>query len=125
MPGGGTTTEGNAYAKYIDDRWTEANPSQNVFWPRLSYGPNQNNYRASTWWKKNMSFLRCKTIEVGYTLPKSWLEPIYGKSCRVFVSGNNLFCLSSFKLWDPELGTSNGLQYPLNRSIMFGLDLNF
>ncbi|MBO4812129.1 MAG: TonB-dependent receptor [Prevotella sp.] len=125
MPGGGTTTEGNAYAKYIDDRWTEDNPQQNVFWPRLSYGPNQNNYRASTWWKKDMSFLRCKTIEVGYTLPKAWLEPIYGKSCRVFVSGNNLFCLSGFKLWDPELGTSNGLQYPLNRSIMFGLDLNF
>ena len=125
LPGGGTTTEGNAYSYNIDDRWTETNQDPYAFWPRLTYGPNQNNYRASTWWKKDMSFLRCKTIEVGYTLPKAWLEPIYAKSCRIFVSGNNLFCLSSFKLWDPELGTSNGLQYPLNRSIMFGLDLNF
>lgn len=125
MPGGGTTTQGNAYAENIDDRWTEQNPSQNVFWPRLSYGPNQNNYRASTWWKKNMSFLRCKTIEVGYTLPKAWTEHIYAKNCRVFVSGNNLFCLSDFKLWDPELGTSDGLKYPMNRSVMFGLDITF
>lgn len=125
MPGGGTTTEGNAYAKYIDDRWTEENPSQDVFWPRLSYGPNQNNYRASTWWKKNMSFLRCKTVELGYTFPKPWFEKLYVKSCRVFVSGNNLFCFSPFKLWDPELGTSNGLQYPLNRSVMFGIDVDF
>lgn len=125
MPGGGTTTEGNAYAKHIDDRWTEQNPSQNVFWPRLSYGPNQNNYRASTWWKKDMSFLRCKTIEIGFTLPKNWIAPITAKNCRVFVSGNNLFCLSKFDMWDPELGTSNGLQYPINRSVMFGIDVDF
>jgi len=125
LPGGGTTTEGNAYAMYINDRWTDDNQDPYAFWPRLTYGPNKNNYRASTWWKKNMSFLRCKTIELGYTLPKEWIEPIYGKSCRVFVSGNNLFCLSSFKLWDPEISTSNGLNYPLNRSIMFGLDITF
>ena len=96
-----------------------------AFWPRLSYGPNVNNYRRSTWWKKDMSFLRCKTIEVGYTFPKAWFEKLYVKSCRVFVSGNNLFCLSSFKLWDPELGTNDGLRYPMNRSVMFGLDVNF
>ena len=125
LPGGGTTTEGNAYAYNIDDRWTDSNPDPYAFWPRLTYGPNQNNYRASTWWKKNMSFLRCKTIELGYTLPKAWVEHCYAKSCRVYVSGNNLFCLSGFKLWDPELGTSNGLQYPLNRSIMFGVDISF
>ena len=125
LPGGGTTTEGNAYATNIDDRWTLDNQDPYAFWPRLSYGPNVNNYRRSTWWKKNMSFLRCKTIEVGYTFPKSWFEALYVKSCRVFVSGNNLFCLSSFKLWDPELGTNDGLKYPMNRSIMFGIDVNF
>ena len=125
LPGGGTTTEGNAYAANIDDRWTEQNQNPYAFWPRLSYGPNVNNYRASTWWKKDMSFLRCKTIEVGYTLPHKWLENLYVKSCRVFVSGNNLFCFSSFKLWDPELGTNDGLKYPMNRSVMFGLDVNF
>ena len=125
LPGGGTTTEGNAYSYNLDDRWTETNQDPYAFWPRLTYGPNVNNYRRSTWWKKDMSFLRCKTLEVGYTLPKSWLQSFYVKSCRVYVSGNNLFCLSSFKLWDPELGTNDGLKYPMNRSVMFGIDINF
>ena len=125
LPGGGTTTEGNAYAYNIGDRWTETNQDPYAFWPRLTYGPNKNNYRASTWWKKDMSFLRCKTIEVGYTFPKEWFQRFYVKSCRVFVSGNNLFCLSDFKLWDPELGTNDGLKYPMNRSVMFGIDINF
>jgi TonB-linked SusC/RagA family outer membrane protein len=125
LPGGGTTTEGNAYSYNLDDRWTETNQDPYAFWPRLTYGPNKNNYRASTWWKKDMSFLRCKTIEVGYTFPKAWFERFYVKSCRVFVSGNNLFCLSDFKLWDPELGTNDGLKYPMNRSVMFGIDVNF
>ena len=125
LPGGGTTTEGNAYSYNINDRWTETNQDSYAFWPRLTYGPNVNNYRRSTWWKKDMSFLRCKTIEVGYTFPKPWFERFYVKSCRVFVSGNNLFCLSSFKLWDPELGTNDGLKYPMNRSVMFGIDINF
>ena len=125
LPGGGTTTEGNAYSKNIDDRWTVDNQDPYAFWPRLSYGPNVNNYRRSTWWKKDMSFLRCKTVEVGYTFPKKWFEKLYVKSCRVFVSGNNLFRLSSFKLWDPELGTNDGLRYPMNRSVMFGIDVNF
>ncbi|SHK64250.1 TonB-linked outer membrane protein, SusC/RagA family [Xylanibacter ruminicola] len=125
LPGGGTTTEGNAYSYNISDRWTEDNQDPYAFWPRLTYGPNVNNYRRSTWWKKDMSFLRCKTIEVGYTFPKTWLQNFYVKSCRVFVSGNNLFCLSAFKLWDPELGTNDGLKYPMNRSVMFGVDINF
>ena len=125
LPGGGTTTEGNAYSYNISDRWTEDNQDPYAFWPRLTYGPNVNNYRRSTWWKKDMSFLRCKTVEVGYTFPKTWLQNFYVKSCRVFVSGNNLFCLSSFKLWDPELGTNDGLKYPMNRSVMFGVDINF
>ncbi len=125
LPGGGTTTEGNAYSYNLEDRWTETNQNPYAFWPRLTYGPNVNNYRSSTWWKKDMSFLRCKTIEVGYTFPKTWLQNFYVKSCRVFVSGNNLFCLSSFKLWDPELGTDDGLKYPMNRSVMFGIDINF
>ena len=125
LPGGGTTTEGNAYSYKLEDRWTEDNQDPYAFWPRLTYGPNVNNYRSSTWWKKDMSFLRCKTIEVGYTFPKTWLQSFYVKSCRVFVSGNNLFCLSAFKLWDPELDTNDGLKYPMNRSVMFGIDINF
>ena len=72
-----------------------------------------------------MRSLRLKTVEIGYTFPKKWMEKIYSKGARVFVSGNNLLCFSPFKLWDPELGTNNGLKYPMNRSILFGIDINF
>ena len=45
-----------------------------LFGLALHMVPNKNNYRASTWWKKDMSFLRLKTVEIGYTFPKKWME---------------------------------------------------
>ena len=124
IPGSGQGVLGNVYDNYTDC-WTEKNPSQDVFWPRLSESTNTNNSRASTWWKKDMSFLRLKSIELGYSIPQSVTRKIHAKSIRFFVSGNNLFYLSKFKLWDPELDTVDGLKYPSMRSLMVGFDLNF
>lgn len=124
IPGSGQGVQGNIYSNY-EDCWTEENSTQNVFWPRLTETPNEQNYRNSTWWKKNMRFLRLKNLEIGYTLPSKVSEKIKSKSVRVYLSGNNLLCFSPFNLWDPELGTSNGLQYPTMRSFMIGFDLNF
>lgn len=124
IPGSGQGVLGNVYANY-NDRWTEDNPSQDVFWPRLSESTNPNNNVASTWWKKDMSFLRLKTVEIGYTLPRSVLQKMHAKNFRISVSGNNLLCFSSFKLWDPELGSSDGLRYPQMRSVMVGLEMGF
>lgn len=123
IPGSGTGTLGNIYTNY-NDRWTEENPSQDVFWPRLSYGTNTNNSVASTWWKKDMSFIRLKSIELGYSLKKATAEKIKLGGLRLYVSGNNLFYISKFKLWDPELDTRTGLKYPSTKSILFGLDIN-
>lgn len=124
MPGSGQGLLGNIYDNY-NDRWTEENPSQNVFWPRLSEDPNKHNYRSSTWWKEDMSFLRCKVIEFGYNLPKNIVNKVGLKSTRLYVSGNDLFYFSKFKMWDPELNTGDGLKYPGMRSVMFGVDINF
>ncbi len=124
IPGSGQGLLGNIYDNY-QDRWTEENPSQDVFWPRLSESPNKQNYRSSTWWKKDMSFLRCKTIELGYTLPKNIIDKFHAKGVRLYLSGNNLFCFSKFKLWDPELGSGDGLRYPPMRSLLMGIDVNF
>ena len=124
IPGSGQGVLGNVYDNYTDC-WTEKNPSQDVFWPRLSESTNTNNNRASTWWKKDMSFLRLKSIELGYSIPQSVTRKIHAKSIRFFVSGNNLFYFSKFKLWDPELDTVDGLKYPSMRSLMVGFDLNF
>ena len=123
IPGSGTGTLGNIYTNY-NDRWTEENPSQDVFWPRLSYGTNTNNSVASTWWKKDMSFIRLKSIELGYSLKKATAEKIKLVGLRLYISGNNLFYISKFKLWDPELDTRTGLRYPSTKSILFGLDIN-
>ena len=57
-----------------------------------------------------MSFLRLKTLEIGYSLPKNVVNKISAKSIRFFASGNNLFYISKFKLWDPELATSDGFK---------------
>lgn len=123
IPGSGTGTLGNIYSNY-NDRWTEENPSQDVFWPRLSYGPNVNNSVASTWWKKDMSFGRLKTMEVGYNFSKTLSEKMYLQGLRIYVSGNNLWYISNFKLWDPELDTGNGLKYPSTKSVLFGLSVS-
>jgi len=124
IPGSGQGVLGNVYANYYD-RWTEDNPSQDVFWPRLSESTNPNNNVASTWWKRDMSYLRLKTVELGYSLPQNCLDKMHAKNFRIFVSGNNLFCISKFKLWDPELDSNDGLRYPQMRSILFGLQLGF
>lgn len=122
IPGSGSGTLGNIYSNY-NDRWTESNPSQNVFWPRLSYTTNTNNNVASTWWKKDKSFMRLRNVEFGYSLKKETSQKIGLSGLRVYMSGNNLFYISKFKLWDPELDTRTGLRYPTTKSILFGLDI--
>lgn len=123
IPGSGQGIQGNIFTNY-NDRWTPENASQNVFWPRLSYATNYNNNANSTWWKKDMSFLRLKQVELGYTFPKSVTKKRM-KDFRVYVSGENLLTFSDFKLWDPELDTPNGLKYPSIKSLMLGLDITF
>jgi hypothetical protein len=65
-----------------------------------------------------------KSVELGYSLKKDTAEKIKLGGLRVYVSGNNLFYISKFKLWDPELDTRTGLKYPSTKSILFGLDIN-
>ena len=83
--GGGS---GNLYSN-IGDRWTEENPDQNAFYPRLSYGSettsNINNFQKSTWWVRNMNFLRLKTLQISYNLPKPWVNKVHLKNAAVYV----------------------------------------
>ena len=123
--GGGS---GNLYSN-IGDRWTEENPDQNAFYPRLSYGSETtssiNNFQKSTWWVRNMNFLRLKTLQVSYNLPKPWVNKVHLKNAAVYVMGTNLFTLSRFKLWDPELNTDNGASYPNTTSYSVGINFTF
>ena len=85
---------GNVLTNY-NDRWTPENPSEDVFYPRLSYGANTNNSQNSTWWLRNMSMLRMKDIEVGYTLPKRWMSRIGLENIRLYAKGSNLLTFSA------------------------------
>ncbi|SHF11841.1 TonB-linked outer membrane protein, SusC/RagA family [Cnuella takakiae] len=105
------------------DRWTEANPNPNAFYPRLAYGngPNRNNSVASTWWIKDVDFIRLKTVDLGVNLPATWVKKAGFRNAKFYAQGMNLFYWSSFKLWDPELNTGNGSAYPNTRNITIGL----
>ena len=105
--------------------WTETNRDVYASWPRLSpdtgsaaYG-NNNNFVNSNFWMRSASFLRLKSVEMGYKIPD-----IKGFSPRVYASGTNLLTFSDFKLWDPEMG-GNGLAYPIQRVFNVGLQINF
>lgn len=114
-----------------DNRWIdstisgkESTMNTNASYPRLSYGGNANNYQASTFWLRNGSYLRLKTLEIGYNLPQKWVNKIYSKNIRVFFIGTNLLTFSDFKLWDPEMGSTTGTHYPLARTYSFGFNIS-
>jgi TonB-linked SusC/RagA family outer membrane protein len=122
---------GNILEGMLDDRWISADISgdpatenPNASYPRLSYGGNANNYRNSTFWLRDGSYLRLKTVDVGYTLPKVVVNWLHISNVRVFLVGTNLITWSDFKLWDPEMGDPRGEQYPPARAITFGLTVN-
>ena len=112
----------NALEIVARDSWSETNPDIHAFWPRLTTSPTNNNLQQSSWWLRNNSFLRLKTVEAGYNVGS--LEKIHLQNIRVYLTAENLFVFSPFKLWDPEVGR-NGMRYPLNRRFNIGVHLNF
>lgn len=104
-------------------RWTPENP-YNAKYPRLQLTGSVNNNLTSTQWLHDGSFLRLKTTEIGYRLPKSLIEKSFLGSVRFYVTGINLLTLSKFKLWDPEQGSGTGASYPPNKTVTFGVTVN-
>lgn len=98
-----------------DNHWTEANPNPEAMYPRLTNGKNNNNNPNSTYWLRDGSYIRLKNVELGYSY----------KFLRAYISGQNLLTFSKFKLWDPELYTSNGLKYPTQIMGSIGLQFTF
>lgn len=112
-------------AKFIaDDFWSELSPDPQAKWPRLSNYRIPNNTQRSTMFMRDGSFLRLKSLEVGYSIPDKLLESFNMEQIRIYASGTNLLLLSKFDLWDIEMG-GNGLGYPLQKVINIGLNLSF
>ena len=118
-------SQGNIMSN-IASRWTEANPRQDVFYPRLSYSANLNmNYETSTWWLKDASYVRLKNLQLAYAFPKHWMEKIHLSNLTVFLQGTNLLTFSKFDLWDVEKGDGRGASYPNTASYSVGLNFSF
>ena len=95
-----------------------------AIFPRLTYGNNGNNYKHSTYWLRNGRYLRLKNLEIGYSLPKSLTRKWMINGVRVYLMGNNLAVWDKFSWWDPELGSSDGAAYPIQRNFTAGLTVN-
>lgn len=104
--------------------WSEENQDLHAFWPRLDGQFNNNNSQTSNWWLRDGSFLRLKTMEVGYTIPKKVLNRVHFSNFRVYANAQNLFVISKFKVWDPEMG-GNGLGYPVQAVYNLGINFGF
>lgn len=110
------------------DRWTEENPNKNAAFPRLALTVSQNNKQLSTANQRDMSFIRLKNAEIGYSFPRKMIRKIGLSTLRFYVQGNNLLTFSKFKMWDPEAGRGNVRQgdvYPNMRVMNVGMNINF
>ena len=115
------------FPELIDGQyWSKYNTAEqnaSAQYPRLTDTSRANNYTMSDFWLFNGWYLRCKNITLGYTLPKQITQKALLKQVRLYLSANDLFAISNYpKGWDPEV-TDNG--YPIMRSLMFGLNVNF
>ena len=121
----------NVYAGAYDAAWHGEGTSNRI--PRLSVNDSNMNYtRISDFYVEDGSYLRCKLLQIGYTLPKKWFADKL--SARLSFSVQNLFTITNYSGADPEAASmGNGITetgidwngYPNPRTFLFGLNLNF
>lgn len=117
----------NMFASFAD-RWTPENPSNKLY--RVG-GQGPAVYSSRT--IEDGSFLRLKTISLGYNLPSSWLKKINMKSLRVYASAQNLITWTNYSGLDPEVSTRHTAltpsfdwsPYPQPRVLTLGVDISF
>ncbi len=106
--------------------WSEENTdAQNAAakYPRLTTTNKDSNNAMSTFWMFNGRYFRMKNMTLGYTLPSNWTRKAFIDRVRVYVSGNDLFTFNDYPTgFDPERTTSS---YPITKSVIFGLNVNF
>ncbi|MEO7215575.1 TonB-dependent receptor [Mucilaginibacter sp.] len=116
----------NLYAETLN-RWTGAGTSNTI--PRLSLDPSNDNYRTSDLFVESGNYFSLKNVTLGYTLPSAWTKKASLNSVRLYASGQNVFIITNYKGYTPELGYTAGnlqrgvdvAQYPSVRTITFGL----
>ncbi|MGQ8338706.1 SusC/RagA family TonB-linked outer membrane protein [Sunxiuqinia sp. A32] len=126
---------GNLLKQFYDDRWHRVDPFDlNSEWipgryPALRFNTGwHNNYnKNSTFWLTNARYVRLRTLELGYTLPKTLIAKAGLQKARIYVNSYNLLSLDNLKKLgvEPEVMDQNGLQYPQNTMVNVGVNLSF
>jgi len=108
-------------AKSYLNAWTPENRSTTI--PKLYYSNSRNN-QISDYFLHNASFLKIKTLQLGYSIPKHIINPF--KEIRVYVDLENFFTFTSYPGQDPEnAGIAMNTSYPIIRTMSLGLNVNF
>lgn len=124
MPGMNMATD------FYEGRWMESNTAQQnaaAKWPRAfmkAAAVDNRNSLSSTWWLRDASFVRLKSMELGYTFPKNLTRHIGIEKLRIYANGNNLFTIDSMGIFDPEMTSGIG-GYPIQRTLTFGANVTF
>ena len=116
----------NYYSIVYEERWHEGNNNPNALVPRLSGAPT-NDYTTRNNFVKS-DYLRLKTLNFGYNIPRSILSKINVASARLSLSAYNILTFSALNKYhfDPEAPSGEtGRSYPLNKTVAFGLDVSF
>lgn len=114
------------------NRWTPASYSgttatenPNARFPRLTYGDNANNNRASTFWIADGSYVRLKNVQIMYDVTLPCFKKIGVQGLQLSLIGDNLHCWDKIKLWDPAQAKDNGAVYPLQRVFTLQANIQF
>lgn len=114
-------------AGWMVNRWTPEKPNNTY---QRVYIDNQRAGIKSAYYAEDMSYLRLKNLELGYSIPVNLLAKIHLTGVRIYVSGQNLFTLTSYKGFDPERGgvdadATNIYSYPLVKTFTTGINVTF
>ena len=114
------------YVEHWDFFRPEGDPlgaNTDAYYPRPIRANNQNHY-TQTRYLQNAAYIRLKNLQIGYTLPKAWVNKAGLERVRVFFSGDNLWTGTSIsKNFDPEALYQNGMTYPLSRTLSCGINV--
>lgn len=124
-------TKGSNFLASCLDYWTPEN--KNASHPRLTWDdPNRNTRAESDRYLENGSYLRLRSVQLGYTFPQTWFKGAAIQHARVYINAENLFTITSYSGYSPDVNADNAnyrgfdnFIYPTNRTFMLGLNVTF
>ena len=112
---------------HVDNTWTPgSNESQDALYPRATWDNNMQNYAGSTLYEKDASYVRLKTVSLGYDFCTPWMKRVLGLTrSELTLSGYNLLTFTPYEWGDPETHASSSPSYPLQRTYTVSLNIGF